>query len=58
MVWTFIFLFLAVVTAIIGFLGLGFGPIEPAKIAFYFVGVFFVISYFIERRKKPRHYLD
>lgn len=58
MVWTIIFLFLAIVTAILGFLGLGFGPIEPAKIVFYIVAASFVISFFIERRKKQRRFYE
>jgi len=57
MVWTIIFLFLTVVTATVGFLGLGFGPIEPAKIIFYFMAVLLVISFLKERRfKRKRNY--
>ncbi len=58
MLWTILFLFLAVVAAVLGFLGLGFGPIEPAKFAFYILGVLFVVSFFIERRKKRKKYYE
>lgn len=56
MIWTFIFIFLTVVTAVLGFLGLGFGPIEPAKIMSYFLAALVIISFFIERRKKHRRH--
>ncbi|MCZ4318363.1 DUF1328 domain-containing protein [Aequorivita viscosa] len=58
MFWTILLLFLAVVAAILGFLGLGFGPIEPAKIAFYVLGVFLVISFIMERRKKRKRFYE
>ncbi|PHR12380.1 MAG: DUF1328 domain-containing protein [Aequorivita sp.] len=54
MLWTILFLFLAVVAAVLGFLGLGFGPIEPAKTAFYVFGTCLLISLFMQRRKKKR----
>ena len=56
MFWTFIFFFLTLVTAILGFLGLGFGPIESAKIFFYILAAFSVISFIIERRNITKHY--
>ncbi|MEH6765104.1 DUF1328 domain-containing protein [Aequorivita antarctica] len=58
MVWTILLLFLTVVVAVLGFLGLGFGPIEPAKTAFYVLGVFLVISFFMEGRKKRKRYYE
>lgn len=58
MIWTFLFLFLTVVAAILGFLGLGFGPIEPAKTIFYVLGVIAFISFLIERRKKRKRYYE
>lgn len=36
-------LYLAFITAIIGFLGLGFGPIESVQVAFYIVISLFII---------------
>jgi len=58
MFWTIILLFLTVVAAVLGFLGLGFGPIEPAKTAFYFLGVLLVISFIMERHKKRKRYYE
>jgi uncharacterized membrane protein YtjA (UPF0391 family) len=58
MVWTIFLLFLTVVFAVLGFLGLGFGPIEPAETAFYVLGAFLVISFFMERPKKRKRYYE
>ncbi|MEM0518895.1 MULTISPECIES: DUF1328 domain-containing protein [Aequorivita] len=58
MIWTYIFLFLAIVAAVLGFLGLGFGPIQSAKVAFYIITVFLVISFVMERRKKSKKYYE
>tara|TARA_R110002020_G_scaffold47949_2_gene137111 strand:- start:9874 stop:10050 length:177 start_codon:yes stop_codon:yes gene_type:complete len=58
MLWTFLFLFLAVVAAVIGFLGLGFGPIEPAKIVFYVLGACLLISLITQKRKKRKRYYE
>jgi uncharacterized membrane protein YtjA (UPF0391 family) len=58
MIWTILLFFLTVVAAVLGFLGLGFGPIEPAKTAFYVLGVLLVIAFFLERRKKRKRYYE
>ncbi|MDC8000473.1 DUF1328 domain-containing protein [Aequorivita todarodis] len=58
MFWTILLFFLTVVAAILGFLGLGFGPIEPAKAAFYVLAALLVISFFMERRKKRKRYYE
>ena len=58
MIWTVLFLFLAVVAAVLGFLGLGFGPIEPAKTAFYVIGACLLISIFIQKRKRRKRYYE
>ena len=56
MIWTTILLFLTIVTGVIGFLGLGFGPIEPAKMAFYVFSVILFFSFFIKRGKNRKRY--
>ncbi len=58
MLWTILLLFLTTVAAILGFLGLGFGPIELAKTIFYILAAFLVISFFMERRKKRKRYYE
>ncbi|HBC04299.1 MAG TPA: DUF1328 domain-containing protein [Aequorivita sp.] len=58
MLWTILFLFLTVVAAILGFLGLEFGPIEPAKTAFYVLGACLLISVFMQKRKKRKRYYE
>lgn len=58
MFWTLLFLFLTIVTATIGFLGIGYGPIEPAKVIFFISAVLLVFSFFMERRKKRKHYYE
>ncbi|HAV54870.1 MAG TPA: DUF1328 domain-containing protein [Aequorivita sp.] len=58
MIWTTLLLFLTVVACVLGFLGLGFGPIEPAKIIFFVLGTFLVISFFLEKRKKRKKYYE
>ncbi|AFL81908.1 hypothetical protein Aeqsu_2450 [Aequorivita sublithincola DSM 14238] len=58
MIWTILLLFLTIVAAVLGFLGLGFGPIEPAKIGFYILAAFLVISFFMERRNKSKKYYE
>lgn len=47
-------LFLTVVTGIMGFLGLGFGPIETAQVAFYILMVVLVVSCILESPRKKR----
>lgn len=55
--WTIIFSFLTIVTAIIGFLGIGFGSIVPAKIAFFVFVLLAIFSYLKERPKaKSKNY--
>jgi uncharacterized membrane protein YtjA (UPF0391 family) len=58
MLWTILFLFLTVVAAVLGFLGLGFGPIEPAKTFFYVLGACLLISVFMQKRKKRKRYYE
>lgn len=58
MFWTFIFLFLTIVTAIMGFLGIGYGVIEGAQVLFYIFSPLLVVSYLMEVRKKRRRYYD
>lgn len=58
MIWTYLFLFLVVVAAVLGFLGLGFGPIESAQIAFYVFGMCLLFSFVLEWRKKRKRYYE
>lgn len=58
MLWTYLFLFLTVVTAVLGFLGIGFGVIEEALYFFYIFLPLSVLSYFLEARKKRKRYYD
>lgn len=58
MLWTIFFLFILIVAFTLGFLGLGFGPIEPFKLVFYIAIPFFVITLFMDRRKKRKKYYE
>lgn len=58
MLWTYLFLFLVIVAAVLGFLGLGFGPIEPAKTAFYLFGACLLLSLFPLKWKKRKKYYE
>ncbi len=58
MFWTIFLLFLTVVSAILGFLGLGFGQIEIAKMSFYVLLPLLLFAYFLERRKRRKNYFD
>jgi uncharacterized membrane protein YtjA (UPF0391 family) len=58
MIWNILFLFLIVITALHGFLGLGFGQIEPAKTTFYISGACLLLSIILQRRKKQKKYYE
>ncbi len=58
MYWSILILFFTIVTAVLGFLGLGEGPIEAAKIIFYILCFLLLISFVLEGRKKQRRFYE
>jgi uncharacterized membrane protein YtjA (UPF0391 family) len=58
MPWTIFFFFIAVVAVILGYLGLGYGPIGPFKVVFYISSFLLLLTFFLERKKKRRKYYE
>ncbi len=55
---TLLFAFLTLIMGIIGFFGLGDGPIYIARILFFCLIVVTTVSFFVTRGKKRKKYYD
>jgi len=53
-----LFGFLTLVSAVLGFLGTGFGAIPEMRIVFFILLAITVISFILERRRKEKKYYD
>lgn len=55
---TTLFGFLTLMSAVLGFLDLGFGTVPPMRVVFFVLLAVTVISFFLEWRKKDKKYYD
>lgn len=55
---TIFILFLAIITAIIGFLGLGDGPVVIAQFIFFGLFISLIVCYFLEKKTSKKKYYD
>ena len=55
---TSLFGFLAIVTGVLGYLGLGFGTMPELRIFFFIFLIITIVSFVFERRTKRKKYYD